>query len=192
MASMSNFIGQPLTWVGSDLITPDNSVIAKFPVETSGRWAGIEKIRWKTAKALVPDGTGTLFLNGEGPNPDYPLDVAIYTVEQGPRLAFYREPFLEFSDGRKFCWGRIGLFKAFKRLSYWGAGVWVDEAFTTTYVVIRDGFRRRRVDIWPAAAKLHDPDLSLLLVLGVYNIYIENTARSTEPEKGSLAGPHAH
>jgi hypothetical protein len=180
MTSMSDFAGQPLTWVkrlkGWDLMASENSVIATFPVETSGRFAvGMKGKRYKKAKAIIPDGTGALFLNEEG------QDIAIYTVEQGPRLATYSEPWLEFPDGRKFNWSRAGFFDslghlnyALKHRSYYGAGAWQDAKGDIPYVVIRDAWSKHRVDIYQAAAELRDPELSLLLVLGLYNIFIEN------------------
>ena len=71
MASMSDFVGQPLTWVWRrkfyELMASNNSVIATFPAERKYRFAlGLGGARWKKAKALVPDGTGVLFLNEEG------------------------------------------------------------------------------------------------------------------------------
>ena len=71
MTSMSDLAGQSLTWVPSrkfwELIASDNSVIATFPVEKSTtRLVGIAGTRWEKAKALIPDGTGALFLNAEG------------------------------------------------------------------------------------------------------------------------------
>lgn len=194
MTSMSDFAGQPLTWVRRrkvwDLIASENSVIATFPVETSGGFGlGVAGKRFKKAKAIVPDGTGTLFLNEEG------RDVAVYTVEQGPRLATYREPWLEFPDGRKFSWCRAGFFDslkhlsyALKHLSYYGAGAWADAKGDIPYVVIRDGMSNHRVDIYQATAELRDPELSLLLVLGLYNIFVENRQNMFEggPKTGLL------
>lgn len=194
MTSMSDFVGQPLIWVRRGrpwhLITSDNSVIASFPVETSGSSLGIGLAgkRWKKAKAIIPDGTGTLLLNEDG------RDVAIYSAEQGPRLATYREPWLVFPDERKFTWGRASysdalrhLSYALKHLSYLYAGAWAD-AENRAYVVIRDG-RERRVEICPAAAELRDPEVSLLLVLGLYNMFIENRQSFFEgPPKSGLPG----
>lgn len=121
MTSMSDFVGQPLIWVRRgrpwNLIASDTSVIASFPVETSGSSFGIGLAgkRWKKAKAVIPDGTGTLFLNEEG------RDVAIYSAEEGPRLATYSEPWLVFPDERKFTWGRASYSDAprnLRNLSY--------------------------------------------------------------------------
>jgi hypothetical protein len=175
MASMSDFVGQPLTWVWRrkfyELMASNNSVIATFPAEKKYRFAlGLGGARWKKAKALVPDGTGVLFLNEEGHRPDW--HVAIYSVKQGPCLAVYDEPWLVFDDGRRFRWERAGF--SFKYLDRSGEGAWMDEDRTKTYVQIRDGMREHRVDISAWASKMRDPELSLLLVLGLYNIFIEN------------------
>ena len=176
MTSMSDLAGQSLTWVPSrkfwELIASDNSVIATFPVEKSTtRLVGIAGTRWEKAKALIPDGTGALFLNAEG------RDVAIYTIEQGPRFAIYKEPWLVFPDGRRFLWVRVSF--SLKYLNRSGEGAWMNEAHTITYVEIRDGMRKKHVDIRPAGARMLDPELSLLLVLGLYNIYIEDTTSFT-------------
>jgi hypothetical protein len=196
MTSMSDFAGQSLTWVSRgavwQLITPDNSVIATFPLETSGSHVGIAGIRYKKAKALIPDGTGALFLNGDGPHAT-PLNVAIYSVEQGPRLATYIKPWLMFADGRTFLWDRVLLISALlnlrrdglKALKRGGAGDWTlvkkiagtNDTTRITYVGIRDGMYHHHVDISPRAAEVGDPELSLLLVLGLYNIDVENTER---------------
>ena len=171
-------VGQPYTWVRPkvfkarwDLITPDNSVIATYPVEKSGGWFGQ---RWKKAKALVPDGTGTLFLYEEGE------DVVISAVEQGRRLATYQWPWLALPDRqhprRVFLWGVVNL---------WGERAWRDPTRTTTYVQLSDGMFKHRVDIYPPAAEIPD-ELSLLLVLGIDNIFNENRAATIET--GRLAG----
>jgi hypothetical protein len=100
-----------------------------------------------------------------------------------------------FPDERKFNWGRAGysdslrhLSYALKHLSYYGAGVWAD-AENHAYVVIRDGSRDHRAEICPAAAELRDPEVSLLLVLGLYNMFIENRKSNFEgPPKSGLPG----
>jgi hypothetical protein len=203
---MCDFAGQSLTWVKRsghnpggycfDLHAPDNSVIATFPLEAIGRNVGIAGIRFHKAKAIVrlPDGKGrtgigTLLLNEENG------DIVIYIGTQGAapngnfrgtarlRLATYKESpaptqsRLEFHEGTTFKWDRWGES---------GKARWVDEA-GTAYVVIHDGdgtFHivegNYRVDILPSAAKMTDQALSLLLVLGVYNMNIENTTRFVE------------
>jgi hypothetical protein len=206
MTSMSDFAGQSLTWVKRrghnpggycfDLRASDNSVIATFPLEALGRNVGIAGIRFKKAKAIVrlPDGTGrigigTLLLNEEDG------DIVIYIGAQGPvpngdfrstptsRLATYKESSvmtqsrLEFHDGTTFRWDRWGMS---------GEAKWVDEA-GTAHVVIHDGDGTFHlfegdflVDLLPSTAKMGDQALSLLLVLGVYNMNIENTTRFLE------------
>lgn len=200
----SHFAGQSLIWVKRrghnpggycyDLRAPDNSVVATFPLEAIGRFVGIAGIRFKKAKAIVcfPDGTGrtgigTLLLNEEDG------DIVISIGDQGhvpnrdfhggPRLAVYKESSvigksrLEFHDGTTFRWDRWG--KS-------GEAKWVDKA-GTAHVVIHDGDGKFhffegdfRVDILPTAAKMADQALSLLLVLGIYNMNIENSTRYLE------------
>jgi hypothetical protein len=204
MTSMSDFAGQSLTWVKRrghnpggycfDLRAADNSVIATFPLEALGRNVGIAGIRFKKAKAVVflPDGKGgtgigTLLLNEEDG------DIVIYIGTQGhvpdgdfrgeSRLAIYKESSvmtqsrLEFHDGTTFRWDRWGTS---------GKAKWVDEA-GTAHVVIHDGDGTFHlfegdflVDLLPSTAKMSDQALSLLLVLGVYNMNIENTTRFLE------------
>jgi len=201
---MNDFAGQSLTWVKRrghnpggycfDLRAPDNSVLATFPLEAMGRNVGVAGIRFQKAKAIVclPDGTGrtgigTLLLNEEKGN------IVIYLGDQGPvpnrdfrggaRLAVYKESAvinrsrLEFHDGTTFRWDRWG--KS-------GQAKWVDEG-GTAHVVIHDGDGSFHlfegdflVDIMPSAAKMGDQALSLLLILGVYNMNIENTTRFLE------------
>jgi hypothetical protein len=196
MTSMSDFAGQSLIWVrgapGWNLIAPDNSVIATFPVERKGWAVGVAGRRWKKAKAIVPDGTGALFLNEEGQRPNW--HIAIYADEQGLPLAIYEEPWLVFPDGRRLIWGRIDFFSALVELrrygtmSYGGGG-WADPTGPTTYVEFRDGMRKKRVIIYPRAAEIRDPELSLLVVLGLYNMYVENIKGMLESApKGPLPG----
>jgi hypothetical protein len=65
-----------------------------------------------------------------------------------------------------------------------GKGTWTDEALTTNYAVIHyNRTDRYPVDILPQAAGIPPPRLSLLLVLGIYNIQVENFSRMTEDTK---------
>ena len=167
-SSLSDLVGQPLTWfqIGSlktcyKLYAPDKSVIATYPTERSGGWFGE---RWKEAKALVPDGTGTLFLYREDKGV-----VAISAVEQGPRLATFDGRALEFPDGRGWLiWDHIkrGWLEHDQR-------VWRDRTETTTYVRFsQEGWTRTvHVEIYPPAAEI--PELSLLLVLGIDTMHHE-------------------
>lgn len=136
------------------------------------RNVGIAGQRWVRAQASIPDGTGTLFLNEEDG------DLAIYEsgdikeAGRGPRLATYKQSRvdtksrLEFPDGQVFRWFR------------WGKsaeGTWTDETLTTKYAVIHDGrnyYTNFPVDVLPPAADLPAPRLSLLLVLGIYNVML--------------------
>lgn len=147
------------------------------------RNVGIAGQRWVRAQASIPDGTGTLFLNEEDG------DLAIYEsgdikeAGRGPRLATYKQSRvdtksrLEFPDGQVFRWFR------------WGKsaeGTWTDETLTTKYAVIHDGrnyYTNFPVDVLPPAADLPAPRLSLLLVLGIYNVYVEDRTRAVEDTK---------
>jgi len=167
-----------------DLRAPDGTMIATFPVEAYGsRNVGIAGKRWVRAQARIPDGTGTLFLNEEDG------DLAIYESGDikeagwGPRLATYKQSpvdtksRLEFPDGQVFRWFRWGQA---------GEGSWTDETLATKYVVIHDGrnhFTNFPVDVLPAAADLPAPRLSLLLVLGIYNVDVEDRSRTVGKRK---------
>ncbi len=190
--SLSDLVGQPLTWVptkgGFELIAPDNSAIATL--EVSGR--PNLKTWLKKAKALVPSGTlfpdGTLFLDQEeGREGIRPVVyVVISTVEQGPPLAIYKRDWpwyvgeLRFPDGRGCRWDNVT----------WGGRkkVWKDKPpGTTAYVQFEVvGFWKSHVDIYPPAAEV--PELSLLLVLGHYNILVENLD-SVKELKDTLPNP---
>jgi hypothetical protein len=164
-----------------DLKAPDGTIIATFPVQAYGSSnVGIAGKRWVRAQARIPDGTGTLFLNEEDG------DLAIYDhgdikeAGRGPRLATYKQSRvdtksrLEFPDGQVFRWFR------------WGKsaeGTWTDETLTTKYAVIHDGrnnYTNFPVDVLPPAADLPAPRLSLLLVLGIYNVDVEDITRTVE------------
>jgi hypothetical protein len=118
------------------------------------------------ANALVPD--GTLFMQREG---WFGQKVAISAVEQGPLLATYQRKGagtsgqLVLPDGREFRWGRV---------NFWGTQkAWTDPTGNTAYVQLSvGGFSRKyTVVIHPQATEI--PELSLLLVLGLYNMLIE-------------------
>lgn len=180
MASMSDFAGQSLTWVRHhkywDLTASDNSFIARFPVELKGAYGYAGK-RSKKATAIVPDGTGKLFLNEEGQQ--YDRHLAIYADEEGPCLATYRydSGWLAFSDGRRLQWNRRNFWGAlwhlwhFGEMHYWSGG-WVEPGLGA-YVEILEG-RSKRVIISPRADEIGDPELSILVVLGLYNMVVEN------------------
>lgn len=206
MASMNDFAGQSLNWIqGSnvwELIASDGSAIARFPleIERDPFWKspiGFGGIRYKKAKALIPDGTGTLFLNQEKKEV---RDIYIYAVEQGPRLATYSyRPdvigvgFLRFNDGRTFQWGRVDFFSGIidlwrHRVKRWGNGGWMDDKSNASYVEICDGMSQHRVNISPLAADMREPELSLLVVLGLYNIDFENTQRTLEGKQWGAPG----
>ena len=136
------------------------------------RYVRMEKSHMKSwswtskAKALVPE--GTLFMHKEGWSG---LKVAISSVEQGSLLATYQSKWtgrsgqLLFPDGREFRWGTV---------NFWGTQkAWTDPTGHTAYVHFSVGgfSRKSTVVIDLQAAEI--PELSLLLVLGLYNVLIE-------------------
>lgn len=168
-SSLSFLVGQTLTWVPTailkaryDLIAPDNAALATLDLSN-----------WTTkADARVPE--GTLFLHKEGFSG---LKVAIYSVERGPLVATYQRKWigtsgqLVFPDGRAFKWSRT---------NFWGTQkAWTDPSGQTTYVQFSTGSftRKYRTVIYPQAASI--PELSLLLVLGLYNILLERRAAAS-------------
>ena len=162
-SSLSSYIGQTLTWVPTatfkdrySLIAPDNTTLATLDMSS---WTS-------KAHASVPE--GTLFLHKEGWSG---LKVAIYTAEQGPLVATYQSKWtgtggqLIFPDGRQFKWSKT---------NFWGTQkAWIDPNSNTTYIqhATRGFSRKSTVVIHPQAAAI--PELSLLVVLGLYNILIE-------------------
>lgn len=175
-SSLSYLVGQPLTWVPAaafkaryDLIAPDNTTLATLDMSS---WTS-------KAHALVPE--GTLFLHKEGWSG---LKVAISAVEQGPLLATYQRKWtgtsgqLLFPDGREFRWGKV---------NFWGTQkAWTDPTGTTAYVQFSVGgfSRKSSVVIYPQAAEI--PELSLLLVLGLYNILIERRDAAAASSSASV------
>ena len=163
VSSLSNRIGQTLTWVPTatfkgrySLIASDNTALASLDMSS-----------WTTkAHASVPE--GTLFLHKDGWSG---LKVAIYTVEQGPLIATYQNQWAEndgqlvFPDGRRFRWSM---------LNFWGTQkAWADSTGNITYVqyTTHSFSRKSTIVISPQAAEI--PELSLLLVLGLYTTLIE-------------------
>jgi hypothetical protein len=162
-SSLSSFVGQALTWVPAaafktryDLIAPDSTTLATLDMSN---WTS-------KANALVPE--GTLFIRKEGWSG---LKVVISQSEQGPLLATYQRNWtgtsgqLLFPDGHTFKWGKV---------NFWGTQkAWTDPIDNTARVRLSGGgfSRKSTVEIYPQAAEI--PELSLLLVLGLYNIIIE-------------------
>jgi hypothetical protein len=175
-SSLSYRVGQTLTWVPTaalkaryDLITSDNTTLATLDMSS---WTS-------KANARVPE--GTLFLHKEGWSG---LKVAIYSVEQGPLLATYQRKWtgtsgqLLFPDGREFRWGKV---------NFWGTQkAWTNPAGKTAYVQLSVGgfSRKSSVIIHPQAAEI--PELSLLLVLGLYNILIERRDAAAASSSASV------
>jgi hypothetical protein len=169
-SSLSYLVGETLTWVPTtafkaryDLIAPDNTTIATLDMSS---WTS-------KANALVPE--GTLFMRKEGWSG---LKIAIYSGEQGPLIATYQRKWttgasgqLVFPDGRQFRWSKV---------NFWGTQkAWTDPTNDTTYAQFSAGSfsRRSTVVIYPQAAELSE--ISLLLVLGLYNILIEKRDAAT-------------
>ncbi|MBV9712879.1 MAG: hypothetical protein JO011_18415 [Ktedonobacteraceae bacterium] len=165
-SSLQYLIGQELTWIPTasfktrfDLIAPGNSTLATLDMSN-----------WSTkANATVPE--GTLFMQKENWSG---LKVAITPGEQGPLIATYQRKWsgtsgqLLFPDGREFKW---------TKLNFWGTQkAWTDPAGNTSYVQFSTGSFSRKVNavINPQAAAI--PELSLLLVFGLYNILVERRA----------------
>ncbi len=162
-SSLRYLIGQELTWVPTaalkaryDLIALDNTPLATLDMSN---WTS-------RANAFVPE--GTLFMQKETWSG---LKIAISLGEQGPLLATYQRKWtgtsgqLLFPDGREFKWGKV---------NFWGTQkAWTDPTNTTVFIQFSAGgfSRKSNVLINPQAAGI--PELSLLLVLGLYNILIE-------------------
>lgn len=174
-SSLSYLVGQTLTWVPIaalkaryDLIAPDNTPLATLDMSS---WTS-------KANALVPE--GTLFMHKEGWSG---LKVAISSVEQGPLIATYQRKWtgtsgqLLFPDGREFR-GKVNFCGTQK--------AWTDPTGTTAYVQLSVGgfSRKSSVIIYPQAAEI--PELSLLLVLGLYNILIERRDAAAASSSASV------
>jgi hypothetical protein len=158
--SLTSFAGQTVTWIPTatfkdryDLIAPDNTTLATL--DMSG-WTS-------RAKAAVPE--GTLFIQKAG------AKVVLSLGEQGPLLATYHSKWtgtsgqLSFLDAREFRWNKA---------NFWGSQkCWTDPAGNTAYAQFSTGgfSRKVTVEIHPQAAAI--PELSFLLVLGLYNILLE-------------------
>ena len=167
-SSLSYPIGQELIWVptgnlkGSyDLVTTDSTVLATLDMSN-----GSSKMY-----ATVPE--GTLFFGKENMSVS---KIDISASEQGPSIATYQRKFgitngeLTFLDGRSFKWGRTNLLGTQR--------TWTDPTGTTLYVqFLTKGFSSQSgVVIHPQAADI--PELSVLVVLGLYNTLKER--RSAE------------
>lgn len=168
-SSFESLIGQNLTWVPTatfksrfDLIAPDNTPRATLDMSS-----------W-TSKALAFVPEGTLFLQKENWSG---MKIAISLGENGPLLATFQRKWtgtsgqLSFPDGRLFNWNKA---------NFWGTQkVWTDPMNMTRYIQFSSrGFSRQaNVVIYPQAAEI--PELSLLLVVGLYNILVERRAAAT-------------
>jgi hypothetical protein len=167
--SLDSFIGQTLTWVPTAafrdryaLIAPNNTTLAELDMSS---WSS-------KANATVPE--GTLFIHKEGWTG---LKAAIYAGEQGPLVATFQRKRgrtngqLLFPDGHEFQWAKT---------NFWGTqNAWVDATGSTAYVQFaKQAFSRKStVIIQPQSGGL--PELSLLVVLGLYNIHIEQRRQNS-------------
>jgi hypothetical protein len=161
--SLSYLAGQTLEWVPTaafkaryDLIGPSNSSIATLDMSN---WSG-------KAVAHVPEGVLILQTKGMGWTQGR---VEIYSVENSPRVATFqraRTGRLSMANGHQFTLVRTGWMGA-KRF-------WKDATGTTTYIqMLPGGFSRKsQVVVLPPAAEI--AELSLLLVLGLYNKIVDN------------------
>ncbi len=162
-SSLSYLVGQELTWTPTaafkaryDLVAPDSTILATLDMSN-----------W-TSKAHATAPEGTLFMRKENWSG---LKVGIYAVEQGPLIATYQRKWtgtrgqLTFPDGRSFGWNKI---------NFWGTQkAWTDLTGNIVYVQfsVKSFSRASKVLIHPQAAGI--AELSLLAVLGLYNIVVE-------------------
>jgi hypothetical protein len=164
----TNFVGQPLTWKPTAILKDNYSLVAL----NNEVLATLDMSNWSSkASARVPG--GVLFLHKESWTG---LKVGISWDEHGPKIATFQRKWtgtsgqLQFPDGRSFTW---------KRLNFWGTQKgWVDSLSNASYMQFSIGSftRKSTVTIDPQAATI--PELSLLIVLGLYNIIVERRARA--------------
>lgn len=160
---LSAFIGQQLIWVPTapfkdcyDLVTAEGQVLAT-----------LDRSSWTSkANAGIPE--GMLFLHGEGWTGQ---KVNILPGEQGPILATFQlkwtgtRGWLFMANGRQYQW---------KNINFWGTRkMWSDPSESVVYIQFSTAIFSRKVtiDLFPQAAEV--PEISLLLVLGLYNIIVE-------------------
>jgi hypothetical protein len=157
---LHSFVGQTLVWIPHHdhffkpryvLTAPDGTTLATYEID----------------KGLVPE--GTLWIRQEKRS----LKRVLTLGKQGPLLATYQPKWwtgptgsrgqLFFPDGRELRWGKV---------NFWGTQkAWTDPTSQTAYVqfsAMRIFSYKSTVQIHPQAVEI--PELSLLLVLGFYNI----------------------
>lgn len=175
-SSLSYLVGQALTWVPTatfkaryELIAPDSTTLATLDMSN---WSS-------KANAIVPE--GTLFMHKEGWSG---LKITIYTVEQGPLIATYQRKWngtrgqLLFSDGREFIWSKA---------NFWGTQkAWTDPTGNIAYVQFSAGGFSRKSTVVINTQATEVPELSLLLVLGLYNILIERRDAAAASSSASV------
>ncbi|MBA2682846.1 MAG: hypothetical protein H0U76_31190 [Ktedonobacteraceae bacterium] len=104
-------------------------------------------------------------------------------AEQGPLIATYQPKWtgisgqLTFPNGRSFKW---------KVINFWGTQkAWTDLTGNSVYVQISKAFSRKStVSIYPQAIEI--PELSLLVVLGFYNIVVERREAAAASSSASF------
>jgi len=163
---LSAFLGQQLIWARTAtfkdryaLVTADGQVLATLDMSS---WTS-------KANAGVPE--GMLFLKREGWTG---RKVNILSGEQGPLLATFQRAWtgtrgqLLMADGRQYQW---------KSINFWSMRkMWGDPSASVVYIQFSPASFSRKVtiDLLPQAAEI--PEISLLLVLGLYNIIVERRA----------------
>jgi hypothetical protein len=161
--SLNNLVGVPLTWIPTAAFKDRYTLTA----QNSNSLANLDMSNWSSkAIALVPE--GTLFLHNQGWSG---RKVAIALGEKSPPfVTFERGMFgskgnLVFTNGRSITWKNANLFGTKK--------VWVDTASNVPFVYLKmSSFSRKiTVTIEPPAVQIRE--LSLLFVLGLYNIIAE-------------------
>lgn len=162
MPSLRDYIGQEMTWV------PTATFKSRFDLVVGDTiLASLDMSDWTSkATATVPEGMLMLQLEGFARR-----NASIYVGEQGAAVATYQRKWtgtsgtLQFPDGRQLKWVKT---------NFWGTEkAWRDQSGMIDYVQFHTGSfsRKVQVTISPQAAEI--PELSLLLVLGLYNIIIE-------------------
>ena len=175
-SSLSNLVGQELTWVPTalfksryDLTAPDGRILAT-----------VDMSNWNS-KAHATVSEENFFIRKEN---WLGLKIGIYAAEQGPLIAIYQRKWtgtsgqLIFLNGRSFQWSRI---------NFWGTQkAWTDLTSNTSYVQLSmKGFSRKsNVLIHPPATNM--PELPLLVVLGLYNIIVERRVAAAARSSASI------
>ncbi|GCE14490.1 hypothetical protein [Tengunoibacter tsumagoiensis] len=162
-SSLSYLVGQTLTWTPTAILKTRYDLIGPEAVPL----ASLDMSNWSSkANATVPE--GTLFIKKEGWSGK---KIAIYAMERGPLIATYQRTWtgtsgnLVFSNGRTFRW---------RKSNFWGTQkAWTDAAGNTSYVQFSAHSFSRKIEVIFDSQAGQIQELSLLLVLGLYNIVVE-------------------